>query len=42
MHKATKAQPVPTDSEKERLRQKLLRMIVRSEAQRRAPPQMKS
>ena len=42
MHKPPKIQPVPTDSEKERLRQRLLRMIVRSEAQRRVPPQVKS
>jgi hypothetical protein len=42
MQKPPKAQPVSVDLEKERLRQRLLRMIVRSEAQRRAPPQVKS
>jgi hypothetical protein len=42
MQETPKPQPARVDSDKERLRQKLLRMIVKSEAQRRALPQVKN
>lgn len=42
MQPTPKSQPALSNSEKERLRQRLLRMIVRSEAARRSPPQVKS
>ncbi len=42
MQNSPKQAPAPLDTEKDRLRQKLLRLIVKSEADRRVQPQVKN
>jgi hypothetical protein len=42
MQNSPKPASAPSDNEKDRLRQKLLRLILKSEAERRVPPQAKN